>query len=257
MMSLQRERTFLLTLLLVLVAASWVILIWQSRTTQGMGGGMGGGLTMGMGVLFLAIWVVMMVAMMFPSAAPVILAVAQVQRDKGSFRYAFAQPWVFVGAYLLIWTLFGGLAYLGALISSELAQQVPWIMVNAARIGGGILVLAGIYQLTSLKRVCLAKCRAPQDFILHSSGKGYSGSLRMGLKYGIYCLGSYWLLFVLLFPLGIMNIAAMALLTILIFAEKCFPPGARIAQFAALSLILYGTLVIVVPTALPLSGAGM
>ena len=204
-MSLQRERTFILTLL-VLVAASWAILIWQSRTAQGMGGG----LTMGMGAaLFLAIWVVMMVAMMVPSAAPAILAVARVQRDTGTFRYAFAPTWVFVGAYLLIWTLFGGLSYLGALAASELAQQVPWIMMNAARIGGGIIVLAGIYQLTSLKRVCLAKCRAPQDFILHSWGKGYSGSLRMGLKYGIYCLGSYWLLFVLLFPLGIMNIAAM------------------------------------------------
>src|SRR6266478_5351016 len=108
MMSLQRERAFILTLLLALVAASWAILIWQSRTAQGMGGGMGGGLTMGMGAaLFLAIWVVMMVAMMFPSAAPVILAVARVQRDTGSFRYAFAPTWVFVGAYLLIWTLFG------------------------------------------------------------------------------------------------------------------------------------------------------
>jgi predicted metal-binding membrane protein len=258
MMSLQRERTFILTLLLVLVAASWVMLIWQSRTAQGMDCGMGCGLTMGMGAaLFLAIWVVMMVAMMFPSAAPVILAVARVQRDKGSFRYAFVPTWVFVGAYLLIWTLYGGLTYLGALAASELTQQVPWIMMNAVRIGGGILVLAGIYQLMSLKRFCLAKCRAPQDFILHSWGKGYSRSLRMGLKYGIYCLGSYWLLFVLLFPLGIMNIAAMAGLSILIFAEKCFPQGARIAQLAALALILYGTLVIVVPTALPLSRAGM
>ncbi len=128
-MRLQRERTFILTLLLVLAAASWAILIWQSRTAQGMGGG----LTMGMGAaLFLAIWVVMMVAMMFPAAAPVILAVARVQRDTGTFRYAFAPTWVFVGAYLLIWTLFGGISYLGALAASELAQQVPWIMMNVA-----------------------------------------------------------------------------------------------------------------------------
>jgi predicted metal-binding membrane protein len=253
-MSLQRERTFILALLLVLAAASWAILIWQSRAAQGMGSG----LTMGMGAtLFLAIWTVMMVAMMFPSAAPVILAVARVQHGTGIFRYALAPTWIFVGAYLLIWTLFGGLSYLGALAASELAQQAHWTMMNAARIGGGILVLAGIYQLTSLKRVCLAKCRAPQDFILQSWGKRYSGSLRMGLKYGIYCLGSYWPLFILLFPLGRMNIAAMALLTVLIFAEKCFPPGARIAQFAALALIIYGTFVIIVPTALPLSGAGM
>jgi predicted metal-binding membrane protein len=253
-MSLRRERTFILALLLILAAASWVILVWQSRTASGMGMS----LTMGMGaVLFLAIWVVMMIAMMFPTAAPMILVFARIQRDRASFRRAFGPTWVFIGAYLLIWTLFGGLSYLGANAASGLAQQVPWIMLNAARIGGGILVLAGLYQLTPLKRVCLAKCRTPMDFILPSWRKGYPGSFRMGLEHGIYCLGCNWLLFVLLFPLGMMNIAAMALLTALIFAEKCFPLGMRIAQFAALALILYGAFVIVVPAALPLSGAGM
>ena len=72
----------------------------------------------------------------------------------------------------------------------------------------------------------------------------------MGLEHGIYCLGSNWLLFVLLFPLGIMNIAVMAVLTVLIFAEKMFPRGERIAQVVGLALILYGILVIVVPTTL-------
>ncbi len=253
-MSLQRERTFILALLLILAAASWAVLIWQSSMMKSMGMG----LTMGMGAtLFLALWVVMMAAMMVPSALPVILAVARGKPDTGSERSAFVPTWVFISAYLLIWTLFGGLAYLGALAASELSQQIPWIMMNAARIGGGLLVLAGIYQLTSLKRVCLEKCRAPQDFLLPTRGKGYSGSFRMGLKYGISCLGSSWLLFALLFPLGIMNLAAMVGLSILIFAEKCFPKGSRIARFAALALILYGALVIVVPAALLLNGAGM
>jgi len=253
-MSLQRERTLILALLLILAAASWVILVWQSRTASGMGMG----LTMGMGAaVFLAIWVVMMIAMMFPTVAPMILVFARVQRDRASFGRAFGPTWVFIGAYLLIWTFFGGLSYLGANAASGLAQQVPWIMLNAARIGGGILVLAGIYQLTPLKRVCLAKCRTPLDFILPSWRDGYPGSFRMGLEHGIYCLGCNWLLFVLLFPLGMMNITAMALLTALIFAEKCFPLGLRIAQFAALALIFYGAFVIVVPAALPLSGAGM
>lgn len=254
-MSLRRERTLILALLLILAAASWAILIWQSRTANGMGMG----LTMGMGAaLFLAIWVVMMIAMMFPTAVPMILVFARVQRDRHSSERAFTHIWVFVGAYLLIWTLFGVLGYLGALLAERLAQQVPWIMMDAARVGGGILVLAGLYQLTPLKRACLAKCRTPRDFILHSWRDGSPpGSFRMGLEHGIYCLGCNWLLFVLLFPLGIMNIAAMALLTALIFAEKVFPLGARIAQFAALVLILYGALVIVVPAALPLSGAGM
>jgi len=253
-MSLQRERTLILTVLLILTAASWALLIWQSRTANTMGMG----LTMGMGAaLFLAIWVVMMIAMMFPAAAPMILVFAQVQHDRRRGGWAFVPTWIFAGAYLLIWTLFGGLLYLGANVSGVLAQQVPWLMMNASRIVGGIVVLAGLYQLTPLKRVCLAKCCTPLDFILHSWRDGYPGAFRMGLEHGIYCLGCYWLLFVLLFPLGMMNIAAMALLTALIFAEKVVPRGARIAQFAALALILYGALVIVVPAALPLGGAGM
>ena len=130
-------------------------------------------------------------------------------------------------------------------------------MMNAARIGGCILVLAGFYQLTPLKRVCLAKCRMPLEFVRASWRGGSFGAFRMGLEHGLACLGSSWLLFVLLFPLGLMNLAAMALLTALLLAEKCFPLGARVAQVAALALILYGVLVMVLPTLLPLDGAGM
>jgi predicted metal-binding membrane protein len=162
-----------------------------------------------------------------------------------------------VGAYLLVWTLFGVLAYLSANAASELAQQIPWLMMNATRIGGGILVLAGLYQFTPFKRVCLAKCCRPQNFILDGWRDGRAGAFRMGLEHGLSCLGANWLLFVLLFALGIMNIAAMAVLTVLIFAEKFFPQAERIAWVAGLALILYGTLVIVVPAALLLNGAGM
>jgi predicted metal-binding membrane protein len=246
-MSLQREHRLFLALLLILAAASWVILIWQSSMMKSMGMG----LTMGMGAtLFLAIWVVMMIAMMFPTIVPMNLVFARVQRERHSGRRPSVSTWIFVGAYLLIWTLFGVVEYLGALTASGLAQQVPWIMMNAARIGGGILVLAGLYQLTPLKQVCLAKCCMPLDFISGSWRDGYSGAFRMGLEHGIYCLGSNWLLFVLLFPLGIMNIVVMVVLTVLIFAEKMFPRGERIAQGVGLALILYGILVIVVPTTL-------
>src|SRR5713101_5684893 len=154
--SLRRERTLILALLLILAAASWAIVIWQSRTANGMGMG---------AALFLAIWVVMMIAMMFPTATPMILVFAQVQRDRRRGGWAFVPTWIFAGAYLLIWTLFGGLIYLGANVSGVLAQQVPWLMMNTSRIVGGIVVLAGLYQLTPLKRVCLAKCCTPLDFI--------------------------------------------------------------------------------------------
>jgi predicted metal-binding membrane protein len=79
----------------------------------------------------------------------------------------------------------------------------------------------------------------------------------MGFEHGVYCLGCCWLLFLILFPLGIMNIAVMALVTVLIFAEKVFPIGPRIAQLAALLLIIYGALVIFVPGLLPTMQAAM
>ena len=216
------------------------------------------GLTMGMGAaLFLSIWVVMMVAMMFPTAAPMILMFARVHGDKRQSGKAFVPTWVFVSAYLLLWTLFGVLAYVGAMWVEALANQVPWLMANAARIGGGVLVVAGLYQLSPLKRSCLAKCRTPLDFVLSSWRDGYLGSFRMGLEHGIYCLGCCWLLFVIFFPLGMINVAAMAVVTILIFAEKSFPMGQRIAQVAALLLIAYGVLVIVMPGTLPTMRAPM
>ncbi|HEX6108185.1 MAG TPA: DUF2182 domain-containing protein, partial [Ktedonobacteraceae bacterium] len=133
----------------------------------------------------------------------------------------------------------------------------PWLMANAARIGGGVLVLAGLYQLSPLKRSCLAKCRTPLDFILGSWREGYIGSFRMGLEHGLYCLGCCWLLFVIFFPLGMMNVAVLAVVTVLIFAEKSLPLGQRVAQLAALALIAYGVLVVVVPGALPTMRAPM
>jgi predicted metal-binding membrane protein len=254
MMTLQRERTFILALLLILASASWGMLIWQAGTMHGMDTG----LTMGMGVaLFMIIWVIMMIAMMLPSAAPMILTYARVQRDHELGGRVLMPTVVFLGAYLFIWTLFGALVYVGALAASGLAQQIPWLMMNAARIGGGILVLAGLYQLTPIKRACLAKCRTPLEFMRTSWRDGSSGAIRMGLAHGLACLGCSWLLFVLLFPVGLMNLAAMALLTALILAEKCLPSGERIARVATLALLLYGMLVIVLPAALPLSGPGM
>ena len=73
----------------------------------------------------------------------------------------------------------------------------------------------------------------------------------MGFVHGAYCLGCCWFLFVILFPLGIMNIAVMALLTALIFAEKAVPHGKRISQVAGVALISYGVLVVLVPALLP------
>ena len=245
---LQAQRTTILGLLLALAAAAWAILIWQGRAadSQMMGP------TMGLRApLFLAIWVAMMVAMMFPAAAPMILTFAAVAAGKRRRGQASVPTWVFVGGYLAIWALFGVLAYLLALGAERLAASSMWLMAHASQLGGAVLVLAGLYQLSPLKHACLAKCRSPLAFVLGAWRDGYGGALRMGLAHGLYCLGCCWLLFIILFPLGIMNVAAMAVITLLIFAEKALPLGERIGQVAAVALIAYGVAVIIMPGLLP------
>jgi predicted metal-binding membrane protein len=214
--------------------------------------GQGMGLTMGRsGSLLLAVRFTVMVARRFPSAAPRILMFSRIYDGKRRQGQSFIPTWIFVSAYLLIWVLFGVVAYIVALAVEALTQGSPELAENAVRVGGILLILGGLYQLSPLKQACLAKCRTPLGFILGSWREGYWGSFRMGLEHGIYCLGCCWLLFVILFPLGIMNVAAMAVLALLIFAEKSLPMGRQIAQLAAIALIAYGIVVIVVPGALP------
>jgi predicted metal-binding membrane protein len=105
---LARGRNLILAALLILAAIAWAVLVWQA----GSSGAMEMGPTMGLAApLFLAIWVAMMVAMMFPTSAPMILMFARVQAGKRQQGVAFVPTWVFVGAYLIVWTAFGALAF--------------------------------------------------------------------------------------------------------------------------------------------------
>jgi predicted metal-binding membrane protein len=257
---LARQRAVILGVLLTLAALAWALVIWQAVAlrTPAMSGGMANamaappGLTMGMGAaLFLAIWVAMMVAMMFPASAPMVLMFSAIAVGKRQRGQAYVPTWIFVAGYLLVWTLAGVLAYLAALGLDTLATRSMWLTDNAGRIGGLLLVAAGVYQLSPLKNVCLATCRTPTQFLMTSWRNGALGALRMGVEHGIFCLGCCWLLFVILFPLGMMNIAALALLTALIFAEKVLPIGRPVARIAGAALILYGAVVVVVPALLP------
>ena len=244
------QRNVILGLLLALAAAAWVVLVWQragANTDMVMNS-----LTMGLRApLFLTIWVIMMVAMMFPTAAPMILTFHRVQAGKRQRGEVFVSTWVFVAAYILVWTLAGVAAYAGALAAEAIAVRASLSPTTAARIGGTLLLAAGIYQLTPFKDLCLSKCRTPITFIMTSWRDGAAGALAMGLLHGAYCLGCCWLLFVILFPLGIMNIAAMAIITLIIFAEKTLPWGRLAPYAAAVALALYGALVITTPELLP------
>jgi len=245
---LARARALILGSLLVLAAAAWAVLVWQSSMSEDLENM----LTMDMGALpFLAIWMAMMVAMMFPTAAPMILTFASVQQNKQQGGKPYVPTWIFVSSYLAIWMTFGAIAYVAALGATELADDSMWVMDNAARIGGAVLIVAGLYQLSPLKNICLAKCRAPMSFVLTSWRDGYGGALRMGLQHAVYCLGYCWLFFVIVFPLGMMNVVLLAVIVLLIFAEKSLPFGHWASQLGAAALVAYGTLVMLVPDALP------
>jgi predicted metal-binding membrane protein len=246
------QRYIILALLIAIAAAAWTLLVWQQ---MGMDADMRTAmyaLTMGMKApLFLAVWMIMMIAMMFPTAAPMILTFHQVQAGKQGRGETFVSSWVFVAGYMLVWGVMGVIAFAGAAGAEMFAGHVGLSTATAARIGGALLMIGGAYQLSPLKDLCLAKCRTPIGFILTSWREGYWGAVRMGLEHGLFCLGCCWLLFLALFPLGIMNVAAMAVVTLLIFAEKTLPSRGGIAKVSGVALLLYGAAVLVFPQALP------
>lgn len=245
------QRNAILGLLLALAAASWLLLLWQADA-ENMAGMAMASPTMGMRApLFLANWVVMMVAMMFPTAAPMILTFHRVQANKRQRGETFVATWVFVAAYLAVWALSGVAAYAGAAAAEAVSAHFGLSSATAARIGGGVLITAGIYQLTPVKDLCLSKCRTPISFIMTSWHDGTIGAIRMGLLHGTYCLGCCWLLFAILFPLGIMNMAAMAVITLLVFAEKTLPWGRAVVRVVAIVLVAYGGAALAAPSILP------
>jgi predicted metal-binding membrane protein len=252
---LARPRNGILAALLVLAVVGWGLVVWQAGDDSTMS--MHGmheelDLTMGMAApLFFATWVAMMVAMMFPAAAPMILLFDRVERGKREAARSYVPTAYFVGAYLAVWTAFGAVAFALAVLVDRLAADAGWETGQSARVGGLLLIAAGVYQLTPLKDVCLSKCRSPMAFLLTSWRDGKVGAIQMGLLHGAYCLGCCWLLFVILLPLGIMNVAAMIVIALLIFGEKILPVGHGLARVAAGALIVFGAVVVAVPDALP------
>src|SRR5262249_21433793 len=146
----------------------------------------------------------------------------------------------FVAPYVAVWTAFGVLGYVIAAAVAAGAGDSMWAMDNLPRIAGVLLVAAGIYPLTPMKRVCLARCRTRPSFLLSYWRDGRRGAVSMGVRHGLFCLGCCWVLFLVLLPLGVMNVAAMVAVAALAFAEKVLPRGEGVARVAAVVLIAYG-----------------
>jgi len=205
-------------------------------------------LTMGIGVWpFLVMWTVMMIGMMFPASAPMILTFSAIQARKRANRLPYVPVSVFTGAYMLVWVAFGVVALGLAAGLDALAERSRWLTSSWPRISGALILTAGIYQFTPYKNVCLRHCRSTMGFLMEHWRDGWFGAFSMGWRHGLYCAGCCWLLFVILVPLGLMNLAAMGAITVLVFAEKTLPRGTWIATGAGVLLVGLGIIVLLYP----------
>ena len=194
----------------------------------------------GDGAVFLPMWSVMMAAMMLLSTMPMVIAFSTINRSRRGSGEAYVPTWIFVAGYAVVWVLSGVPGYLAKVGLTTLADQLSSVQSAAGLLGGIVLVGAGLYQLSPLKTRCLSKCRTPMSFVIHNWRDGYRGALLMGVHHGLYCLGCCWALMVVMFPVGIMNLAWMAGLALLILVEKVAPLGRRVARVSGLGLVLAG-----------------
>lgn len=188
-------------------------------------------------------WTIMMAAMMLPSATPMVLLFANINRQHRAQRNAYVRPWVFVAGYLAAWLVFSLFATLAQWGLHSAALISPMMHVTPTA-GGVLLIGAGLYQWSPLKRSCLAHCRSPLSFLLTQWRPGTGGAFRMGITHGSYCLGCCWLLMALLFVLGAMNLLWIAALSIFVLLEKVLPGGERIAQASGLLLVGWGAMLL-------------
>jgi predicted metal-binding membrane protein len=196
-------------------------------------------------VLLLAMWWVMMTGMMLPGAAPMILTFASINRNARARGQPYVPTATFASGYLLAWGGFSIAATLAQWGLEQASLLSPMAMkVTSPALGGALFVAAGLYQLTPLKRRCLSHCRSPFDFVINRWRSGFGGALRMGLEHGLYCLGCCWILMVLLFAVGAMNLLWVAGLAAVVLAEKLFPSGLWIARVGGLLLIAWGAILL-------------
>lgn len=183
-----------------------------------------------------SMWAVMMAAMMLPAAMPMVLTFTRSCSRSGERMRSSA----FVAAYLLIWSGFSVAATAAQWLLQDMGLLNPMIVSTSAGLTGILLLLAGVYQFSPLKRTCLAHCRTPMGFLIGEWRGGAYGGLVMGLRHGLFCLGCCWALMALLFVGGVMNLAWIAALSIAAAIEKLAPRGETVARILGLGLITAG-----------------
>ena len=218
------RRAEILTALALVLVASWAFVAWitldMSHPLVQLTMPVDTAWSWATAAAVVVMWAGMMFAMMLPSAAPTILAFDNIERGDAGDGRATPRTLVFAGAYLLVWIGYSALAA-GAQWGLQAGGMLtPMIVSSSELLTAGLLVLAGLYQLTPLKQACLRHCRTPLGFLMAEWRDGARGAFAMGLKHGLYCAGCCWALMLLLFVAGVMNPVWIVFLTVVVALEK-------------------------------------
>lgn len=196
--------------------------------------------------MMLSMWVIMMVGMMLPSAAPMILIYAAVARKSARQGMSVASTGVFTLGYVVIWVIFSLLATIAQWGLDHVALLSPMMVATSPLLGASLLVAAGIYQWLPVKNACLQHCRSPFHFISLHWRPGSMGAFKMGLSHGAFCLGCCWVLMLLLFVGGAMNLVWIAAITLFVLLEKVLPIGDAGGRWMGIVMIVAGGMVMLI-----------
>jgi predicted metal-binding membrane protein len=168
-------------------------------------------------------WAVMMAAMMTPATAPMIVAFATINRRRKERSAPYVATAIFLAGYLLAWTGFSALAAGAQILLQAGGLLDPMMTETSGAVAASLFLVAGLYQWTPLKDICLTRCRSTEGFILSQWRDGPVGAVVMGFRHGLFCIGCCAALMALLFAVSVMDLAWMAALTALVMVEKLLP----------------------------------
>ncbi|MGD9535933.1 MAG: DUF2182 domain-containing protein [Alphaproteobacteria bacterium] len=196
--------------------------------------------------LLAAMWVVMMIGMMLPSASPMIMIAARMNRGRADASgAAWLGPWAFALGYLLAWAGFSLVAAAATVGLQEGVLAGHEMAIRNGSIGGAVLIAAGVYQWTPLKSACLAKCRSPFGYFMSRWRPGRLGGVRMGFEHGLFCIGCCWMLMALMFVFGVMSLPWLGALAAFVLVEKLAPKGEWVARAGGAAMLGAGVYLIV------------
>jgi predicted metal-binding membrane protein len=254
---LKRDRVVVMGALGVIAGLAWAYLGYLAWDMRGMDGGGAGGLGLEAAmprmqawtlvdlVTLFVMWSVMMFAMMLPSVSNMLLAFATINRRRRERQEPYVATAVFLCGYLLVWVGFSAVAVLIQWGLQSAALLSPMMVSTSPVLGGALLIAAGIFQWTPVKDVCLAHCRSPMGFILSDWREGTGGAVLMGLHHGAFCVGCCWVLMLLLFVAGVMNLLWVAAITVFVVIEKLAPRGDVVGRITGGVLVVAGVALLV------------